>query len=136
MIVIEAKYQTPPVEATQFTRLCYIIEHKFDNNSCLGVFFSDSGASGMSNTGSLQHARAAQVIFHARTKKYVVVLDRNDILELVHPGALLRILRSKIWDVEANANISYAQYSNMQWLEVKLPQHLAKHLTPIQTLSL
>lgn len=127
-IVIEAKYHSKPLDSALFTRLCYILQNKFTQTSSLGVFLSNAGATGMNTRRSLSDAKAAQIIFHARTEKYVVVLDRTDILQLGQPGALIRILRAKIHDVEAGANIALSQHDNMHWVEVDLPPHLAQYL--------
>ena len=127
-VVIEAKYLSKPVDSAQFTRLCYILQNKFTDTSCLGVFFSDKGATGMERSRSLHETKATQALFHAKTGKYVIVLDRDDILKLDQPGALIHILRAKIRNVEAGAEISWSQHANLQWTEVQLPPHLAQHI--------
>lgn len=135
-IVIEAKNESEPVNDHQFMRLCGILENVFTQSSRLGVFFSRLGASGFPERvdrskkkvrlRSLEDAQATQVIFHARTKKYVVVLDHHDIQELVNPGSLPRILEAKIRAVEEWTGFPVAFNEELQ--EIDLPSHLSKHM--------
>ena len=70
----------------------------------LGVFLSLKGATGFPVPGKVErkvHAcRLRQVLFFARYRTPVVVLDWADCLELEKPGALVRLLRAKIENVE------------------------------------
>lgn len=45
--------------------------------------------------------------------KYVIVLNRNYLLMLDQPGALIRILQARILDVEAVADVALTQHDNM-----------------------
>jgi hypothetical protein len=135
-IVVEAKNLKAQVTDDQFSRLCSTIENKFDGQCHLGVVFSRMGATGFpkrssstdarsKRTRSLRDAHATQVIFHAKTGKYVVVLDDHDIQLLTQPGALSRILEAKIGDVEEACGLPLS--FNDDWVETDLPPHLSKY---------
>jgi hypothetical protein len=79
-IVVEAKNIDKVVDVSQFTRLCAIVQNNFEYQCALGVFVTREGAAGFPKgirKRSFQHAWATQIIFHAKTKKFVVVLDTN-----------------------------------------------------------
>jgi len=135
-IVVEAKNLKGRLTDDQFSRLCSTIENKFDGQCHLGVVFSRMGATGFpkrssdaetkpKRTRSLRDALATQVIFHAKTGKYVVVLDDYDIQLLTQPGALPRILEAKIGDVEEACGLPLD--FNEDWVEIDLPPHLSKY---------
>jgi len=126
-IVVEAKNQEESVSEPQFSRLCYIVDKKFQDTCFLGVFVSRTSATGFSRTKSLMASRATQIVFHAKTGKYVVLLDHEDIKQLKNKGALLKLLEVKIKDVEAAAGLSL-DFDDSSWIEVDLPPHLSKYI--------
>lgn len=103
-IIVEAKNHKKKIDSSIFSRLCFILDHRHTEQCSLGIIFSTSGASGFPKRGgnqtSLKSARATQVLFHARSNKYVVVFDKEDIRDLAKDGALIEILNTKIEDVE------------------------------------
>lgn len=135
-IVVEAKNLADRVSDSQFSRLCGIIQNKFAETCHLGIFFTRSGASGFPNPSELEEAesrqrrlrdaRATQILFHAKTGKFVVVLDHEDLQRLTQKGALPRILEAKIRDVEEAGGLSL-QF-NENWTEIDLPPHLSRHM--------
>ena len=74
----------------------------------------------------MRYAHATQVIFHAKTEKYVVVLTQRDIQELVNPGALPRILEASIRAVEEGTGLPIE--FNEAWEEIDLPPHLSQYM--------
>jgi hypothetical protein len=136
-IIVEAKNEDNRLADQDFSRLCSILADKFREQAALGVFFTRRGASGFpsrSDDGSkpqrkrkLEYSRATQVLFHARTGKYVVVLDSCDIFRLKQPGALLRILEAKILDVEECSGLPL-KYNGPWEMVADLPSHLAQHV--------
>ncbi len=131
-IVVEAKYLTSKVKDHQFSRLCSILHTSFAAQASLGVFFTVRGATGFPNRSqtlrSLHDAQATQILFHARTNKYVIVLDETDIQQLGEPGTFPRLLEQKIRAVEEWTGRS-VQLINPDTVEVQLPAHLAQHIT-------
>lgn len=129
-IVIEAKNTQDAVSDAQFSRLCSKIVSQFAELCYLGIFFTREGASGFpkpddsTRQRSLRDSRATQVIFHAKTGKFVVVLDDADIERLAVKGALPRILEAKIRDVEEVSGLSLEFTED--WVEVDLPKHLVQ----------
>ena len=69
-------------------------------------------------------------LFHARTGKAIVVLDKDDIFKLDQPGSLLQILISKINDIEHLSGLTIEPCENP--IEVDLPAHLKILLEPNQ----
>jgi len=136
-ILIEAKNLDKSVSDSQFSRLCAIIHAKYRETVHLGVFFTRNGASGFPTRPhsenravrqrSLQNARATQVIFHALSGKFVVVLEDEDLQQLVKKGALPRILEAKIRDVEDASGLSF-QFDE-DGTETDLPSHLSQYLS-------
>ncbi len=101
----------------------------------LAVLFTHKGATGFpepTSTGkqtrqrALRDAQATQVIFHARTQKYVVVLAEDDIKQLDQPGALPKILYAKMRAVEFWTGLPLE--FDEEWQEIDLPRHLAQHM--------
>jgi hypothetical protein len=125
----ETKHSTGKIDDHQFSRVCGILQNKFVSTAHLGVFFSRHSATGFPKHGqTLKHlhdAQATQLIFHALTKKFVVVLDDDDIRRLGEPGALPRLLEAKIREIEAWTGRPIEFTDN--WEEVLLPPHLAQH---------
>lgn len=132
-IIVEVKNTKDPVSDAQFSRLCSVISSKLDTTCSLGVFFTRSGASGFPSSGqnsrqrALQNSRATQVIFHAKTKKFVVVLEHSEIKGLAERGTLPRMLEAKIRDVEEASGLLLNFEEN--WIEIDLPPHLAQYFT-------
>lgn len=135
-IVVEAKNTNEPVDDSQFSRLCSVLQNKYGKQSELGVFLSRSGASHFPKKGRrqrqrvLRDARATQIIFHARTGKYVVVLDEDDIKQLAEPGSLPQMLAQKIRDVENVTGLHTLELVGEDGREVDLPPHLECHMHP------
>jgi hypothetical protein len=119
------------VSAKEFSRLCAVIQNKFTTTCHLGIFFTRFGASGFPHEDrsiTLSFAWATQVIFHAITEKFVVVLTHKDILSLVNKGALPRILEEKIREVEAAKARGMTFENNYEGQKRPiLPPHLAKY---------
>jgi hypothetical protein len=130
-IVLEAKNLDDDVKVDdkQFARLCGIIDNKFASTCHLGIFVTRNGATGFSFTRVLRDARATQILFHSKTDKFVVVLEHDDLQKLIQQGALPKILEAKIRDVEnaSNAPLEIDETGD-NWVEIKLPEHLAKYL--------
>ena len=131
-IVIEAKNLSKRVDDKQFSRFCYHLQNTFISTAQLGVFFTRFGATGFptatadptkeSRQRTIRDAQATQIIFHAITKKFVIVLDHNDILKLGEPGYLPRVFEAKIREIE--------QWSGLETGPINLidlPSHLAKY---------
>jgi hypothetical protein len=115
-IIAEAKATEGVVSVAQFSRLCSIMTLDLCNTVGLGVFFSLEGASGFPKRGDtrvlcMKYARFTQAIFHAKTGKNIVVLDKEDILELDKNGALIRLLTRKIRELEENTGLATASVS-------------------------
>jgi hypothetical protein len=134
-IVVEAKNLSEIIDDKQFSRLCGILQNIFKETCKLGVFFSRFGASGFpeenrkqqpSRQRSISNALATQIIFHAGTGKFVVVLEDRDIQNLVQPGALPRILEAKIRAVEEWTGLPIE--FDGEWKEIDLPTHLLQHM--------
>ena len=135
-ILVEAKNLTDSVSDSQFSRLCAIIHTKYRETVHLGVFFTRNGASGFPTRPnsedpavrqrSLQNARATQVIFHALSGKFVIVLEDEDLQQLVKQGALPRILEGKIRNVEDASGLPLRFDEDSK--ETDLPAHLSQYL--------
>lgn len=133
-MVVEAKYLRGKVEDHQFSRLCSVLHTSFGAQASLGIFFTIHGATGFPKDDetlrSLHDAQATQILFHARTNKYVVVFDEIDIQRLGEPGAFPRLLEQKIRAVEAwTGRTDRLPKSNA--VEWHLPPHLEQHLTQV-----
>lgn len=133
-IVIEAKNLSEKVDDQQFSRLCSIIHNKFEITCHLGVFFSKNGATGFDSKRVLRDARATQVLFHAKTCKFVIVLTEDDFDELQKKGGLPKLLEARILDVEAVSNIQLDY--NGRWEQAELPKHIAQHFPSATTSSI
>lgn len=135
-IIVEAKNLDAPVNDQQFSRLCGILENKFKITSHLGVFFTRNGATGFPTASkrvtALKDARATQILFHAKTNKFVVVLDDSDIKKLKDKGSLLAILESKIQDVESATPTGlpsgFEEEELEDFMKTELPSHLKKYI--------
>lgn len=125
-IVIEAKAKQSKVTDQDFARLCNIMELNLTNSS-LGIFFTLEGATGFpkendSRQRSIRDCRLRQALFHAKTGKYVIVLDKNDIFSLGENGTFIRLLTRKIRDLQELSGIPIVPVES--WQEIDLPQHL------------
>jgi hypothetical protein len=103
-IVVEAKATKARLPDKQFARLCSIMELNLSSIVGLGVFFTLNGATGFPQSESsrqrtIRDCRLRQVLFHAKTQKLIVVLDKDDIFELGKNGTLIQILVRKIRDL-------------------------------------
>jgi len=136
-IVVEAKNLASRVDDKQFSRFCYHLQNTFEGTAQLGIFFTRIGATGFPKSTKstketprqrlLRDSQATQILFHAKTRKFVVVLEQEDILKLSIPGSLLRILESKIRGIEqwSGLNVDITDKP----IEIDIPPHLLKHIT-------
>lgn len=128
-IVVECKNQKGEISDHQFSRLCSILQNKFEDTAHLGVFISHTPATGFPKRGrkqrALRDARATQALFHAKTRKYVVVVDHEDLIKISKGMSLPKILESKIREVESSTGMNFD--FDEEWKEILLPPHLAKH---------
>ncbi|BAZ21124.1 hypothetical protein NIES4073_20020 [Kalymmatonema gypsitolerans NIES-4073] len=125
-IVIEAKATKSAVPDKQFARLCNIIELNLCSAG-LGIFFTLNGATGFPKPGTsrkrtVSDCRLRQILFHAKTNKMIVVLDKNDISELTKNGTLIQILTRKIRDLFELSGLPTTPAEEFQ--EIDLPLHL------------
>jgi hypothetical protein len=126
-IIIEAKAAGSPVSSAQFARLCSIMSLELCSTVGLGIFFTLEGAAGFPKRGDnraicVKYARLCQVLFHAKSNKKIVVLDKDDILELDRNGALIKILIRKIKDLEELSGLPTKPVSEP--MDVALPDYL------------
>ena len=126
-IVVEAKATKERLPDKQFARLCSIMELNLASTVGLGVFFTLNGASGFpknesSRQRSISDCRLRQVLFHAKTEKFIVVLDKHDIFELGKNGTLIQILVRKIRDLCELSGLPTTPISEPK--EIDLPNHL------------
>ncbi len=102
-VMVECKARKTKVDDQDFARFCSLIRGQ-EQSVGLGVFLSLKGATGFPRPGKPEgkvHAsRLRQVLFFARYRTPVVVLDWDDCQELLKPGGLVRLLRAKIENVE------------------------------------
>lgn len=126
-IVIEAKAKNSKLPDKDFARLCSIMNENY-TGAGLGIFFTLEGATGFPDRNSssrqrkISDCRLRQALFHAKTGKFIVVLDREDILELGKNGTLLQILTRKIRDLRELSGIPTVPIE--QFVEIDLPSHL------------
>lgn len=102
-MLVECKARTSKVDDQDFGRFCALMRGQ-EQSVGLGVFLTLKGATGFPTPGRAEKkiyaSRLRQVLFFARYRTPVVVLDWADCQELVKAGALVRILRSRIENVE------------------------------------
>ncbi len=131
-IIIEAKDINKSINNTNFVRLCWILEHKYSSTSHLGIFIAPKGASGFPTPTRkrtcLSEAFATQALFHARTKKFVIVLDDRNLKELATGANLLEIIEKKIQEIESGTGL----YDNFLSPKISkkdspLPPHIQKY---------
>lgn len=125
-IVIEAKATKASLPDKQFARLCSIMQHNL-KGSGLGIFVTLKGATGFPQRGNPRQRKVSdcklrQIIFHAKTNKIIVVLDKEDLFELTKNGTLIELLTRKIRDLFELSGLPTAPIENCQ--EIDLPPHL------------
>ncbi|MEH2311644.1 MAG: hypothetical protein V7K35_09625 [Nostoc sp.] len=126
-IVIEAKATKASVPDKQFARLCSIMDLNL-KGAGLGIFITLNGAtgfpkkSGPTRTRKVSDCRLRQILFHAKTNKMIVVLDKDDISELTKNGTLIEILSRKIRDLFELSGLPTSPAEQFQ--EIDLPPHL------------
>lgn len=126
-IIIEAKAKDSKLPDKDFARLCSIMNENY-TGAGLGIFFTLKGATGFPERNSstrqrkISDCRLRQALFHAKTGKFIVVLDREDILKLGKNGTLLQILTRKIRDLRELSGISTVPIE--QFIETDLPPHI------------
>lgn len=125
-IVVEAKATNSPLPDKQFARLCSIMDLNL-TSSGLGIFFTLNGATGFPKAGSsrqraVSDCRLRQIIFHAKTNKIIVVLDKSDIFELDKNGTLIQIITRKIRDLFELSGLPTTPAT--EFCEIDLPTHL------------
>lgn len=130
-IVVEAKAIGKTVSSAQFARLCSIMSLELCNTVGLGIFFTLEGAAGFPKRDGrrvlgIREARLCQILFHAKTNKKIVVLDKEDIFELDQNGALLRILIRKVRELEELSGLQTAPID--QLIDIDLPDYLLEIL--------
>lgn len=130
-IVVEAKAVEKPVSSAQFVRLCSIMSIELCHTVGLGIFFTMEGATGFPKrdgrrVSGIRDARLCQVLFHAKTGKKIIVLDKDDIFELDQNGALIRILIRKVKELEELSGLQTTTAS--QLIDIDLPTHMKKVL--------
>ncbi len=89
--------------------------------------FTLEGAAGFPKRNStrqraIQDCRLRQVLYHAKTGKYIIVLDKEDILSLGQNGTLMTLLIRKIRDLNELTGLPTVTVKQFQ--EIDLPQHL------------
>ncbi|ANV83714.1 hypothetical protein AWQ21_04555 [Picosynechococcus sp. PCC 7003] len=104
-ILLEAKATNGKINDSQFSRLCSLIDHNFSKSVGLGIFFSINSLSGLPEEREQRLRKASdgylkQIIFYCKTKIPIIVLDKEDILQLDKPGSLIKILDRKIRELE------------------------------------
>jgi hypothetical protein len=130
VIVVEAKSHSKPVSDAQFSRFCGILHNQFSVLCRLGIFFSYHGATGFPDRNAikrqipLRYSRATQLMYHARTEKFVVVFDQHDLVKLKDSGSLLYLLRGKILEIEKATGFLAADIRIKPPSELSLPPHL------------
>ena len=132
-ILVECKATKSKVTDQQFSRLCNLMDVNI-STADLGVFFSINGATGFpsakrkSRQTTIGAAKLRQVLYHANTKKKVIVLDLNDIRKLGTNGSFIRILNRKIRDITELSGMPIFDPEKVK--EVDLPPHLSMLMQP------
>ncbi|MEA5468720.1 hypothetical protein [Spirulina sp. 06S082] len=126
-IITESKARKDKLQDKDFARLCSIME--LNLTGCgLGIFFTLEGATGFPTTEKsnrqrkISDCKLRQVIFHAKTQKYIVVFDKDEILKLGENGTFITMLTRKIRDIRELSGIPPEPVENFQ--EIDLPAHL------------
>ncbi|MEM8723606.1 MAG: hypothetical protein AAGE84_30725 [Cyanobacteria bacterium P01_G01_bin.39] len=129
-IVIEAKAKNSKLPDKDFARLCSIMNQNY-TGAGLGIFFTIKGATDFPDKNSprqrkISDCRLRQALFHAKTGKFIVVLDKDEILQLGKNGTLLQILTRKIRDLRELSGLPTVPIK--QFKEIDLPPHLEELL--------
>lgn len=128
-ILVEVKATESKVTDNIFSRLCSLLDLNLFNTTKLGVFFTLNGATGFpveedtSRQRKISDSRLRQLLFLVGKGKYVIVLDKNDIKQLDQAGALIKIIISKIRDIEHLSGV-YISPDIESPIEIDLPNHL------------
>jgi hypothetical protein len=122
-ILVEAKARKTKVDDQDFARMCALLESTSTTCS-VGVFFTLHGATGFSakERAGLKHARLRQVLYFARCKTPVVVLNLEDLRMLDQPGSLVRLLEQRVREIE---ELAITPSIPAVSVEFELPPHLA-----------
>jgi hypothetical protein len=126
-IIVEAKAKNSKLPDKDFARLCSIMNENY-TGAGLGIFFTLKGATGFpdkslsSRQRKVGDCRLRQALFHARTNKFIIVLDQEDIFKLGKNGTLLQILARKIRDLRELSGLPTVPVE--EFIEVDLPPHL------------
>lgn len=125
-ILIEAKAKNERLPDKDFARLCSIMEHNLTSTG-LGIFLTLQGATGFpknpqSRQRGVKDCLLRQIIFHAKTGKYIIVLDQQDIFSLAQPGSLLLLLSRKIKELQELSGLPTQPIQNLN--EIDLPDYL------------
>ncbi|GAA5531246.1 hypothetical protein [Herpetosiphon gulosus] len=127
--VAEAKDYGIPIENKYFSRLVYILDYHINKDSYLGIFFTREGASGFPQPDQplkkMSGCLATQMLFRARTEKFIIVFNKEDIYRLGERGSLLKLIRAKIHDAQGWAGKPLD--IDKGWNEIDLPPHMAKY---------
>ena len=125
-IIIEAKATKSPLPDKQFARLCNIM-HLNLTGAGLGIFLTLKGATGFPKKNEarqrkISDSRLCQVLFHAKTGKFVIVLNEDDISALCENVTLIPTLVRKIRDLFELSGLPTVPSENLK--ETDLPHHL------------
>lgn len=128
-IIVEAKNTQGRLGVKEFSRLCSILHYKYEAQSNLGIIFAPKGATGFPKQGQprqkkLSDARLIQALYHAKTQKYILVFDYQDIIRLGEPGSLFKIIEAKQHDVADVSGIDL--YDENLDERDDLPPHLSR----------
>ena len=125
-ILIEAKAWSEKVGDNELQRLGSILAHHLGQTVGLGVFLTLEGASGFPAQGEqslgLRHSRVTQLVIYHALHKPIVVLDWEDIMCLNEAGALIKVLRRKIDEIEHMTGLPPALASEP--VEILLPERM------------
>jgi hypothetical protein len=125
-MVVEAKAKKERLPDKDMARLCSILSLNL-TGAGLGIFFTLEGATGFPKEGSttqqrsIKDAQMRQVLFHAKTGKFIVVFDKNDIIQLGQKGSLIDLLILKIREI---SELTGLPTPSIEFKEALLPPHL------------
>jgi hypothetical protein len=130
-IVIECKNRKEAVDVKEFSRVVSILEYKYQKDSTLAIFFSRKGATGFpppyKKIKVLKQALSIQMLYHARSGKYIVVFDHDDIQRLLEPGSLIKMILAKISEIEDTSGIKL-EYDKDAFEVNEIPNYLSSPL--------
>ncbi|WP_217901469.1 hypothetical protein [Pseudanabaena sp. SR411] len=127
-IVLESKAIKSSLSDSQFARMCSIMTFSL-THAGLGIFFTLNGASSFPKRNqarqqTIGNARLRQVVFHASTKKVIIVLDKDDIFTLNQSGSLITLLIRKTRDLHELSGVPNAPVE--EFVEADLPESPSK----------